>query len=205
MADLALLVREAGEQRSAVVEVVPSAADHVLEPAAQTSRLVAIKRLQPHDVDARARIDGVRAHRRAAGSKTPVTVRHGSRALRVRRVWVIIDMGFLGFVGRRESTARSVETGARQVVSRRSAIGQRNSRRPPLPSRAMSPTETATLRFGPFALDGAAARLWRDGEPVELAPKSFDLLAFLAGRPGTLVTKDELLDGVWGTASSPKG
>ena len=62
----------------------------------------------------------------------------------------------------------------------------------------MSPTEAATLRFGPFTLDAAAARLWRDGEPVELAPKSFDLLAFLAGRPGTLVTKDELLDGVWG-------
>jgi DNA-binding winged helix-turn-helix (wHTH) protein len=62
----------------------------------------------------------------------------------------------------------------------------------------MSAPSAAALRFGPFQLDTANARLTRDGQPVELAPKAFELLAFLACRPGQLVTKDELLDAVWG-------
>lgn len=56
----------------------------------------------------------------------------------------------------------------------------------------------ALLTFGPFELDVANARLKRNGEVLDLPPKSFELLAFLAQRPGELVLKDHLLDGVWG-------
>lgn len=57
----------------------------------------------------------------------------------------------------------------------------------------------AALAFGPFVLDAAAGRLRRaDGTPVELPPRDFAVLCFLAGRAGRLVTKDELLDAVWG-------
>jgi predicted ATPase/DNA-binding winged helix-turn-helix (wHTH) protein len=54
------------------------------------------------------------------------------------------------------------------------------------------------LNFGPFLLDVGNARLSRDGAWVDLTPKSFELLAFLAQRPGQLVLKDQLLDAVWG-------
>lgn len=60
----------------------------------------------------------------------------------------------------------------------------------------MSPPER--LQFGPFTLDAAGARLTRDGVAIELPPRSFDLLRHLAERAGRLVTKDELLDQVWG-------
>jgi DNA-binding winged helix-turn-helix (wHTH) protein len=43
------------------------------------------------------------------------------------------------------------------------------------------------LHFGDFVLDIANARLSRQGQPVELAPKAFELLSFLAQRPGELV------------------
>lgn len=56
----------------------------------------------------------------------------------------------------------------------------------------------AEIVFGPFRLDPGQARLLRDGSAVELTPKAFDLLVLLARRPGELVTKDELLDAVWG-------
>ena len=59
-------------------------------------------------------------------------------------------------------------------------------------------TPAALLHFGPFTLDRAAAQLRRDGEPVAMRPKAFELLLALASRPGTLVSKDELLDTVWG-------
>jgi predicted ATPase/DNA-binding winged helix-turn-helix (wHTH) protein len=54
------------------------------------------------------------------------------------------------------------------------------------------------IRFGPYALDAANARLTRGSQAVDLPPKAFELLCFLAARPGRLVTKDELLDQVWG-------
>lgn len=60
------------------------------------------------------------------------------------------------------------------------------------------PTDPPVLRFGDFELDVANARLSRAGTPVELPPKSFELLVCLARRPQSLVLKDELLDMVWG-------
>jgi DNA-binding winged helix-turn-helix (wHTH) protein/tetratricopeptide (TPR) repeat protein len=54
------------------------------------------------------------------------------------------------------------------------------------------------VRFDRFELDEANARLTRAGEPVPLAPKPFDVLCALARTPGTLITKNALLDSVWG-------
>jgi DNA-binding winged helix-turn-helix (wHTH) protein/tetratricopeptide (TPR) repeat protein len=56
----------------------------------------------------------------------------------------------------------------------------------------------AQLNFGPFQLDVANALLTRDSTRLELAPKAFAVLGELVRRPGQLVTKDELLDAVWG-------
>ncbi|MCU0304420.1 MAG: AAA family ATPase [Thermoanaerobaculales bacterium] len=53
------------------------------------------------------------------------------------------------------------------------------------------------LVFGPFSLDLGSERLWRGTEPVELRPKTWQLMRFLAENPGRLLTKDELLDEVW--------
>src|SRR5688500_14144043 len=55
----------------------------------------------------------------------------------------------------------------------------------------------AAIPFGPFELDRENARLLRDGHSVALTPKSFDVLCYLAERPGRLVKKDELLSAVW--------
>jgi DNA-binding winged helix-turn-helix (wHTH) protein len=56
----------------------------------------------------------------------------------------------------------------------------------------------ARLSFDCFELDEANARLARAGEPVPLAPKPFAVLCALARKPDKLVTKNELLDAVWG-------
>lgn len=55
--------------------------------------------------------------------------------------------------------------------------------------------------FGPFRLDVLKRRLLRDGEPLRLTPKAFDLLLVLVEESGRTVEKDELLERVWpGTA-----
>jgi len=47
-------------------------------------------------------------------------------------------------------------------------------------------------------VDTAAYRVERGGAPVSLEPKAFDLLVFLLANAGQLVTKQRLLDEVWG-------
>ena len=54
------------------------------------------------------------------------------------------------------------------------------------------------VRFAGFELDEANATLSRDGKPLALAPTPFTLLCALARQPGSLLTKDALLDQVWG-------
>lgn len=56
----------------------------------------------------------------------------------------------------------------------------------------------ASLRFDRFELDEADARLTCAGQPVALPPKPFAVLCALARAPRMLVTKNALLDAVWG-------
>ncbi|HYW70737.1 MAG TPA: FlgO family outer membrane protein [Pyrinomonadaceae bacterium] len=53
------------------------------------------------------------------------------------------------------------------------------------------------FEFGPFRLDLRERLLLKDGEPVSLTPKAFDVLAVLVQRSGSLVEKDRLLNEVW--------
>jgi len=53
-------------------------------------------------------------------------------------------------------------------------------------------------RFGPYLLDPQKRTLYCDKSPVPLTPKAFDVLVFLAQNPNRLITKDELLEAVWG-------
>jgi TolB-like protein/DNA-binding winged helix-turn-helix (wHTH) protein len=53
-------------------------------------------------------------------------------------------------------------------------------------------------RFGRFALDSRKRAVSRADSPVSLTPKAFDVLLFLVQNPNRLVTKEELLQAVWG-------
>jgi DNA-binding winged helix-turn-helix (wHTH) protein len=58
--------------------------------------------------------------------------------------------------------------------------------------------DVVRLRFHGFELDEADARLTSAGQPVPLPPRPFAVLCTLARSPQMLVTKDALLDTVWG-------
>lgn len=51
--------------------------------------------------------------------------------------------------------------------------------------------------FGPFRLDSAEHLLLREGEPVPLRPKVFDILLVLVENRGHLVEKNKLMNAVW--------
>ena len=54
-----------------------------------------------------------------------------------------------------------------------------------------------SYQFGPFRLDLSEHTLLRDGQPVPITPKVFDVLAVLVRHSGHLVVKDTLLREVW--------
>ena len=56
------------------------------------------------------------------------------------------------------------------------------------------------LDGGDVQLDGRARRVLVDGKDLVLANREFDLLQFLMERPGQVVTRDEILTEVWGSA-----
>lgn len=66
-----------------------------------------------------------------------------------------------------------------------------------------SVTETAAAScvyvFGPFRLDPARRTLHRDGAPVVLSGRTFDLLLALAGNAESVVDRQTLMHAVWGT------
>ncbi len=61
-------------------------------------------------------------------------------------------------------------------------------------SSSEKPIEVDSLRIDP-----AAYRVTRDGQSVAMSTLEFRLLYFLAARPNRVFSRDQLLDGVWGT------
>ncbi len=59
------------------------------------------------------------------------------------------------------------------------------------------PAEGRVLAFGPFTFDRASRLLSRDGAELAVPPRVLGVLALLLERPGILVTKQELMAGVW--------
>jgi DNA-binding response OmpR family regulator len=64
--------------------------------------------------------------------------------------------------------------------------------------RAGEAPDDVHLLLGDVDLDLAGRRVTRAGDLVHLTPTEFDLLAFLARRPGQVFTREQLLHQVWG-------
>ena len=67
------------------------------------------------------------------------------------------------------------------------------------------PRTAEVFAFGPYVLEVDERRLWRGAEIVALPPKAHDVLVALVRRAGTLVTRQELLDLVWGDVAVEEG
>jgi two-component system phosphate regulon response regulator PhoB len=103
--------------------------------------------------------------------------------------------------GEEEDRIRGLETGAddyvtkpfspRELIARMAAIMRRT--RPALAGK--------TLRIEDLELDPAAHRVRRSGEEVPLGPTEFRLLQHFMERPGRVLSRAQLVTGVWGQDS----
>src|SRR6185295_12765395 len=69
-------------------------------------------------------------------------------------------------------------------------------------ARAAAPN-AATLLFGPVQVDFRSASATRDGRPVELSSLELKLLRYFVDHRGAVVSREELLDKVWGYDATP--
>lgn len=58
------------------------------------------------------------------------------------------------------------------------------------------------LDLGRLRIDGVVPRMWLDGREIALPPMEFTLLRYLAERPGTVITRTELIRALWGDRSA---
>jgi DNA-binding response OmpR family regulator len=63
--------------------------------------------------------------------------------------------------------------------------------------------EPEMQRFGDVAVDFRRMTATRGGEPLDLSPREFAILACLAARRGEVVTREQLLQVVWGYETLP--
>ncbi len=82
-----------------------------------------------------------------------------------------------------------------EFLARVKAVLKRTTGSAPVPSGA-----PPVLTVGDLLIDNRRYRVERGGQPVNLTPKEFELLFYLASRAGTVVRREELLQAVWGYA-----
>lgn len=69
--------------------------------------------------------------------------------------------------------------------------------------RTQSTHEINEVRFDDVVIDFKAYKAERNSEPLELSAREYRLLRYLVAKSGAVVTRDELLDEVWGYNSYP--
>jgi two-component system, OmpR family, KDP operon response regulator KdpE len=98
-----------------------------------------------------------------------------------------------------DSVVQALDAGADDYVLKPFPAAQLEARIRAVLRRAAGAADAAgaAVTVADLVVDPRARRVTLAGRPVDLAPKEFDLLAYLAARAGTVVTRRELLAEVW--------
>ena len=99
--------------------------------------------------------------------------------------------------GQEEDIVLGLNLGADDYVVKPFKIRELVARANAFLRRHRAPVEDV-VRFGEYELNLAAHKLFRRGEPVQLTAKEFAMLAYFARRPGRALTREDILNAVWG-------
>ena len=117
------------------------------------------------------------------------------RAIRAKKLEMPVIM--LTAKGQEEDIVRGLELGADDYVTKPFSIRELLARAKAFLRRQETAAST-TFQFGDCKLDLTAHKLFRNGGEIALTTKEFRLLEFFAKRPGRALTRDQILDAVWG-------
>jgi DNA-binding response OmpR family regulator len=127
-------------------------------------------------------IDGIEVCRRVRARSTVPIIMITARVDELDRV-VGLEVGADDYVTKPFSM--------RELIARVRALLRR--------ARQQSPQDDGRMALSPsLVIDVHRRQLVRDGVPVAIKPKEFELLLFLARHPRQVFTREQLLDRVWG-------
>ncbi|MEV7075655.1 response regulator transcription factor [Streptomyces sp. NPDC091972] len=123
----------------------------------------------------------------------------------LRKLRTVSDMSVVVLTARGDerSVVRGLRLGADDYLVKPVRLKELLARIEAVTRRTASRRDTSSLpavRVGDVEVDLDARRVRVAGAPVELTTKEFDVLAVLAARAGTAVSREQLLDEVWGDA-----
>lgn len=108
------------------------------------------------------------------------------------------------FLTQRDSEAdivRALDAGADDYLSKPAREAELVARINALARRTNPDNDKELLTYGPFQINTQQRAIKLHGEPLTLTDKDFDLTLFLFQNQGRLLTRDMLLERVWGMAS----
>ena len=151
---------------------------------------------------------GAEALRRAAADAPDVVVldlglpdMDGKDVIRQLRAWSEVPVIVLSARDREAEKIEALDLGADDFVNKPFGIGELMARlRAALRHRLRKAGETPVFRAGSLVVDLVKRLVTRDGEPVRMSPKEYDLLRVLVQAAGRVVTHRQLLVAVWGPA-----
>jgi two-component system phosphate regulon response regulator PhoB len=101
--------------------------------------------------------------------------------------------------GEESERVRGLSTGADDYIVKPFSVPELLARVAALLRRASPERVADVLEFGEIALDRERKRVTRAGRAIDLGPTEYRLLEFLMQRPGRVFSREQLLDGVWGS------
>ncbi len=124
----------------------------------------------------------------------------GKDVLREARAFSRAPIIILSARDREAEKIMALDAGADDYVEKPFNIGELMARLRAAMRRALGAGGGATVRCGPVAIDLDKRLVTKNGGPVRLTPKEYDLLAILARQAGRVVTHRQILRTVWGPA-----
>lgn len=94
---------------------------------------------------------------------------------------------------------RGLETGADDYVTKPFSTNELMARVKAVLRRIRPALMDDQIRVGDIQIDRTTHRVTRDGKDIHLGPTEFRLLEYFAQHPGRVFSREQLLDGVWGS------
>ncbi|HWE78359.1 MAG TPA: phosphate regulon transcriptional regulator PhoB [Pseudolabrys sp.] len=121
------------------------------------------------------------------------------RRLRARAETKGLPIIMLTARGEESEKVRGLATGADDYIVKPFSVPELIARVRALLRRANPERVASVLAIGDIELDRDKRRVTRSGRAVDLGPTEYRLLEFLMERAGRVFSREQLLDGVWGS------
>jgi two-component system response regulator VicR len=60
-----------------------------------------------------------------------------------------------------------------------------------------TPVQTNRVELGRVVIDSEKMTIYKDGSPLELSQREYDLICYLAAQPGKVFSRESLMEHVW--------